>query len=211
MDSSIPVAVTSMRAAFPDINLLPSEQRRDRLRSTRAWRMTGILFILATLSLVPLILVRSYNMNAVEELAKQVQQQRREAAHVEGLLAEREQTLRELTAILRRTDTFENQAAQLARAGPPISLSLHAIDEVLPPRVTVIAIYDQGAFLRLRGQAGSASLVVEFAQTLEAASGGQRVVIERLSTVGDNVDQLDPERSVDAPPGAVEFVLTMEK
>lgn len=187
----------------PDINLLPPEYRSTTLR---VGRISVLLIMLALLSLLPLLLVRSYNQDAVAGLAEQVRAQRREAARVENMLAQREATLEEITTVLRISDVFERRSAELERAGPQISASFRAINEALPPRVILLEIQDQGTHLLIRGRAGSSSLVVEFAQELKTSSEGQQVVI-------DEMQQVTPEMA-DAeglPPSTVLFRLTMEK
>lgn len=161
--------------------------------------------MLAVLSLLPLLLVWSYNQNAVSGLEQQVDAQRREASRVENMLAQREATLEEITTVLRRADVLERQSAELERSGPQISAWFRVINEALPPRVTLLAIQDQGAQLLIRGRAGSSSLVVEFAQELQSRT-------ERTEVVVDKMQQVSPEVA-DAqglPPSTVLFRLIME-
>lgn len=165
-----------------------------------------LLFMLAMLSLLPLLLVRSYNQGAVADLEEQVREQRREAARVEDMLAQREATLEEITTILRRADVLEQQSAELARGGPPVSSSFRAINDALPPRVTLLEIQDQETQLLVRGRAGSSSLVVEFAQQLQLSNDGKQVVIDEMQQITS--DTADEEG---LPPTTVVFRLTMEK
>lgn len=191
-----------MQSTVPDINLLPPEYRSATIR---VGRISILLFMLALLSLLPLLLVRSYNQNAVASLEEQVNVQRREASRVENMLAQREATLEEITTLLQRADVLERRSAELERAGPQISASFRVINQALPPRVTLLVIQDQGGQLLIRGRAGSSSLVVEFAQELKTRGDGGRVVV-------DEMQQVSPEIA-DAqglPPSTVLFRLIME-
>lgn len=190
-----------MQAEFPNINLLPYAYRS---RVLRVGRLSLLLFILAVVSLVPLLLVRTYNNRAIADLATEVRQQRREASQVENLLAQRETTLEEITTVLKRADTLEQRAAELARRGAPVSSSFQVIRDALPPRVALVEIEDQGTRVRIIGQAGSASLAVEFAQSLEDA--GHTVVVEQMQQVPATAAD-----ATDVPPDAVTFTLIMEK
>lgn len=194
--------ITTMQSTVPDINLLPPEYRSTTIR---VGRISILLIMLALLSLLPLLLVRSYNQNAVANLEQRVEEQRSEASRVENMLAQREATLEEITTVLRRADVLERQSAEFERAGPQISTSFRAINEALPPRVTLLAIEEQEAQLLIRGRAGSSSLVVEFAQALKTRSDGRQVVI-------DEMQQVSPEMAdaQELPPSTVLFRLSME-
>lgn len=191
-----------MQTTVPDINLLPSEYRSTTIR---VGRISILLFMLALLSLLPLLLVRSYNQNAVADLEEQVSAQRSEASRVESMLAQREATLEEITTVLQRADVLERRSAELERAGPQISASFRAINEALPPRVTLLAIQEQDTQLLIRGRAGSSSLVVEFAQELKTRGDGRQVVIDEMQQVTSELAEAQG-----LPPTTVLFRLTME-
>ncbi|MDQ7030096.1 MAG: hypothetical protein Q9O62_10130 [Ardenticatenia bacterium] len=185
----------------PDVNLTPSSRRppasSHRLRPERlAW----LLFAAGWVVLALMVVLRAQNQRSLREMELLVAQAQQEARQAERLLGRREERVETIAQLVRRANRLEAERAELQRRSFSLSELLLAIEEAAPPRLTVQSVHVSAGRVTVAGVAGSAALVVEFAQTLEAQLTSFRVEVERVE------DRNDPTL-----PAAVEFVVILEQ
>ncbi len=188
-----------MQTKFLDLNLLPKQQSRQRPTGRSAW-LGWLLLAFAVATLIPLWQLKSMGDSRVRDIQTKLDYVREQVRHVDDLLAEKELLGRSLQDTKRQTDRLERERAILQNRQSHVSGFTTSILQALPPRTRVEDITQDGATLKIRGWAGSASLALSYARALQD--------LGQFRTV--NITTLD-RRTSDPVPTAVTFVIELEE
>ncbi|RME10180.1 MAG: hypothetical protein D6802_10040 [Ardenticatenia bacterium] len=191
-----------MATEFPDINLTAPSSRAARTwqSASAPERLGGLLIIAGLVVLVALFLVKQSNDTQLSRLRDAVEAERARAQEVETLLAEYETLTTHIHTTLETAIRLERLADAVEREGTPFSTVLEAVATALPPRVSITNLTETDDALIIEGEAGSASLALEFARALQTDPTWKRVRLEKLE-----------EGVPNGPPTAVNFRLRLEK
>jgi Tfp pilus assembly protein PilN len=195
-----------MQADFLDLNLLPRDRQPTSIGSPGRSRVPEILglalIFVAVLMLVPLSAIKMRNDRQLARTIAAVDLSRQQVRDADRILARESQLRQQTQSLLIQADALEQQLRRLEAQGDPISSLLQPMTQLLPPRVTITSLVQVSeTTIRVTGEGGSTSLVLEFAQSLERLGG-----IRSVSIVG--VDRLMEES---APPTAVRYTLELER
>ncbi len=191
-----------MTTEFPDINLTNATSRAKRTwHSSQSPRtiLWGVILVGLVL-ILPLAIVKVYNERQLSRLREAVETERARIEETESLLTEYETLVTSIHTTLENAVRLERLADAVEREGEAFSNVLQAITTALPPRVSLTSVVETDDAIIVQGEAGSASLALEFARTLQTQPFWKRV---RLEKIEENVP--------DAPPSAVVFHIRLEK
>lgn len=195
-----------MQADFLDLNLLPRGRRRRSITVRRPWRATealGIaLFLFALLTLVPLTVLKSRNDRQLQVAENAIVSSRDEVRKADERLARESQLRQQTQALLFQADALEQQVRQLDAQVEPVSALIQPMTQALPPRVTITNVTEEAnGIIRVRGEGGSITLVLEFAAALEQVPAIRTVTVVTVDRV----------TRPSAPPTAVTYTLELER
>jgi len=188
-----------MRANFLDLNLLP-EQRPQKERAGPFPRLGWLLIAFAVVTLIPLWQLKSMGDRRIHDTQQSLKLVRQQVRHVDDLLAEKESLERALKETTAQADQLERDATILQAHQSQISMQTSAVLAALPPRSRLEDITQDGPLIKIRGRAGSASLALSYARTLQELGLFRHVSVTTLD-----------RRSGDPVPTAVTFVIELEK
>nr|WP_290668531.1 PilN domain-containing protein [Ardenticatena sp.] len=191
-----------MTTEFPDINLTNATSRAKRTwHSSQSPRtiLWGVILVGLVL-ILPLAIVKVYNERQLSRLREAVETERARIEETESLLTEYETLVTSIHTTLENAVRLERLADAVEREGEAFSNVLQAITTALPPRVSLTSVVETDDAIIVQGEAGSASLALEFARTLQTQPFWKRV---RLEKIEENVP--------DAPPSSVVFHIRLEK
>lgn len=191
-----------MATEFPDINLTNRTPRTERAwpSSQSPQSILWSVILLGLVLILPLIVVKGYNDRQLSRLRAAVETERARAQEAEALLAEYETLTTHIHTTLENAVRLERLADAVEREGPAFSSLLHAITQAQPPRVHITAITATDDTLLVEGEAGSASLALEFARALQTQPHWKRVRLQKIE-----------EGVPNGPPSAVVFQIRLEQ
>lgn len=194
-----------MASDFLDLNLLPPERRYRSgppVRTRNAATMLGLgLLAFALLTIIPLWLTKLSVDRRLSQLATAVETTRIQVRDTDSLLAREAQLQQQIQTTLIKADTLERQAARIKAEQPALSELLQPLAQALPPRVTIATLtVSEAGVVRVAGEGGSATLVLEFAQEVERLPNVRRVSVVGMDRLGG-----------DAAPTAVSYTIEIER
>lgn len=192
-----------MNADFIDINLLPRPVRPAMGGPTWVRLMVpGILMVvLALLLTVGAAYLKLRNDRILAEQRVELQRTSEEVRDFATLMAEVQVLQQQVTTLATQAQLLEGDAERVGQENPALAPFLSAITESLLPRMKITGLVAQGdnRFI-LRGEAGSDSLVVSYAQALQQRPEIRSVTPRSVEQIGGN-----------APPSAVRWTLEIER
>lgn len=192
-----------MNADFIDINLLPRPVRPAM--GGPIWvrlMVPGILMVaLAIFLLLGAAYLKLRNDRILAEQRVALQRTSEEVRDFATLMAEVQVLQQQVTTLATQAQLLEGDAERVGQENPALAPFLSAITESLLPRMKITGLVAQGdnRFI-LRGEAGSDSLVVSYAQALQKRPEIRSVTPRSVEQIGGN-----------APPSAVRWTLEIER
>jgi hypothetical protein len=192
---------------FVDINLLPrpTRPRGQMVLIENNWRRPlllglGLMFV-ALFLLMAAYLQYLRNDRLLTYQQAELQLVGQQVTDLSVVQAEAEVLQEQLTTLATQADQLEGDAARVEQENPSLAPFLRAMADALLPRMTITGIIEgeAGIFL-VQGEAGSNTLVTEYADAL-----GQRPEIRAVAP--RSVQQVGG----DAPPGTVRWTLEVER
>jgi len=184
---------------FLDLNLLP-EQRPKRRGVTPSGWLGWLLVAFAVATLIPLWQLQRSGNQRVQELQRTLGFVRSQVRRADDLLAERDMLQRSLRETTDQIEQLERQRSILEANQSNVTAELTAVLDALPPRARLESLAREGKTIKIEGSAGSASLVLDYARSLQELGLFRRV----------NVISLDRKKD-DPLPTAVTFVIEIEE
>ncbi|MBA2389998.1 MAG: hypothetical protein H0V67_07035 [Geodermatophilaceae bacterium] len=194
-----------MNTDFIDINLLPHTVRPTI--GGPAWRRLmlpglGLLF-LSLMLLFGAWRITARNEQALAEQRAALEALGENVQEFSAVSAEVDVLQQQITTLASQTRQLQGDAERVGTENPALAPFLRALVEESLPRMSVTSIVPDGTNRYIvQGEAGSASLVIEYANALRQR-GEIRAVTPR------SVDDLDD--GAGALPGAVRWTLVVER
>lgn len=188
-----------MQANFLDLNLLPEQRPRKQRAGPSGW-LGWALVIFAVATLLPLWRLQATGKARVQDLQRTLDFVREQVRHTDDLMAERDLLERSLEETAAQTAQLEREKAVLSTSQSQVSDRMSAVLEALPPRARLEGISQKDRTTEIRGWAGSSSLVLSYARSLQELQIFHSVNVVSLG-----------RRAGDPLPTAVTFVIELEE
>ncbi|MDQ4076058.1 MAG: hypothetical protein M3220_07405 [Chloroflexota bacterium] len=192
-----------MNSDFIDINLLPHPVRPAL--GGPAWRrlmIPGFLLLLLALALTfGAFLLKIRNDQVLAEQQAEMEAMSEEVRDFSTIMAEVEVLQQQITTLAIQAEQLEADAERVNQENPSLAPFLRVLAETLLPRMSVTGIVASSpARYVVQGEAGSNSLVIEYANALKQRPEIRSVTIRSVEQLGG-----------DAAPATVRWTIEVER